>query len=67
MSRKGEMVKVNYEAKYSGAKVIAYCESRVTGGIAVWVRRHPDEKNWPWIISQFTTAKVNLTDITSIR
>lgn len=44
-------------AYYFGRKVSVVGRRVVAGGVAVDVKRHPDEREWPWIIDRFTTAE----------
>lgn len=47
-------------ATYYGVKVLVELIEQIPGGRVAFVRRDPDEKNWPWTVGRFSTAIENL-------
>ncbi|MFY0540044.1 hypothetical protein [Nannocystis pusilla] len=52
-----------YVARYYGQLVIVSSQWHVAGGVACRVRRHPDAVDWPWTVTEFTTAQHQLAPI----
>jgi hypothetical protein len=47
-------------ASYYGKKVLVTLTEQIPGGTVAFVRRDPSETNWPWTVSEFSTAIENL-------
>lgn len=54
------------KAKFEGRSVLITARRLIAGGYACDIERDPEEVDWPYMLSGWTEAQCNLTEVDNI-